>query len=164
MGYDQLIPALAGNYRLLTGLPVTRIDHGPAGVSITAADGSTARFEAAVVTVPLGVLKAGSIAFAPALPDWKQDAIERLGMGLLSKVCLRFDRPFWDPKVLRILHDAVPGRFNQFVNLLPSTGVPVLVAFHGGSDADGLERLSDAQVQAEALAALNRMYPASLSS
>ena len=35
-GYDQLIPALAGNYRLLTGLPVTRIDHGgPAGVSIT---------------------------------------------------------------------------------------------------------------------------------
>ena len=42
-GYDQLIPALAGNYRLLTGLPVTHIDHGPAGVSITAADGSTAR-------------------------------------------------------------------------------------------------------------------------
>ena len=163
-GYDQLIPALAGNYRLLTGLPVTRIDHGTAGVSITVADGSTARFEAAVVTVPLGVLKAGSIAFAPALPDWKQDAIDRLGMGLLSKVCLRFDRPFWDPKVLRILHDAVPGRFNQFVNLLPSTGVPVLVAFHGGSDADDLERLSDAQVQAEALAALNRMYPASLSS
>ena len=27
-GSDQLIPALAGNYRLLTGLPVTRIDHG----------------------------------------------------------------------------------------------------------------------------------------
>ena len=164
-GYDQLIPALAGNYRLLTGLPVTRIDHGgPAGVGITAADGSTASFDAAVVTVPLGVLKAGSITFAPALPDGKQDAINRMGMGLLSKVCLRFDRPFWDPGVLRILHDATPGRFNQFVNLMPSTGVPILVAFHGGSDADALERLSDAQVQAEALSALNRMYPASLSS
>ena len=164
-GYDQLIPALAGNYRLLTGLPVTRIDHGgPARAGITAADGSTARFDAAVVTVPLGVLKAGSITFAPALPDLNQDAINRLGMGLLSKVCLRFDRPFWDPNAMRILHDATPGRFNQFVNLMPSTGVPILVAFHGGSDADALERLSDAQVQAEALAALNRMYPASLSS
>ncbi|MEC8154324.1 MAG: FAD-dependent oxidoreductase [Pseudomonadota bacterium] len=165
VGYDQLIPALAGNYRLLTGLPVTRIDHGgPAGVRITVADGSTADFDAAVVTVPLGVLKAGSITFSPALPDWKQDAINRMGMGLLSKVCLKFDRAFWEPDALRILHDAVPGRFNQFVNLLPSTGVPILVAFHGGSDADALERLSDTQVQAEALAALNRMYPASLSS
>ena len=34
----------------------------------------------------------------------------------------------------------------------------------GVAPADALERLSDAQVQAEALAALNRMYPASLSS
>ena len=115
-----------------------------------------------MVTVPLGVLKAGSITFAPALPDGKQDAINRMG-GCCPRSS-QFDRPFWDPGVLRILHDAVPGRFNQFVNLLPSTGVPVLVAFHGGSDADELERLSDAQVQAEALAALNRMYPASLSS
>ena len=52
------------------------------------ADGSAADFAAAVVTVPLGVLKAGSITFAPALPDEKQDAIDRMGMGLLSKVCL----------------------------------------------------------------------------
>ena len=131
---------------------------------LTTADGTTTGFEAVIVTVPLGVLKSGSLTFAPALPDWKQGAIDRLGMGLLSKVCLRFDQPFWDPTAFRLLHDAVPGRFNQFVNLMPSTGFPVLVAFHGGSDADALERLSDGEIQAEALAALDRMYPASLTS
>ena len=52
----------------------------------------------------------------------------------------------------------------RLTNWLNRPGVPILVAFHGGSDADALERLSDAQVQAEALSALNRMYPASLSS
>jgi hypothetical protein len=40
----------------------------------------------AIITVPLGVLQKGSIAFTPALPASKQTAINRLGMGLLDKV------------------------------------------------------------------------------
>jgi hypothetical protein len=39
-----------------------------------------------IVAVPLGCLKAGAIAFAPPLPDWKQDAIAALGYGNLNKV------------------------------------------------------------------------------
>lgn len=42
--------------------------------------------EAALVTVPLGVLKAGSISFLPPLPQRKQDAIARMGFGILNKV------------------------------------------------------------------------------
>ncbi len=42
--------------------------------------------DAVVVAVPLGVLKKGSIKFAPALPARKQEAIQRLGFGLLNKV------------------------------------------------------------------------------
>ena len=45
--------------------------------------------DAVLVTVPLGVLKAGSIAFVPPLPERKQGAIQRLGFGLLNKVRLR---------------------------------------------------------------------------
>lgn len=40
-----------------------------------------------VITTPLGVLKSGSVKFEPPLPDWKQDVIERMGFGLLNKVC-----------------------------------------------------------------------------
>ena len=50
--------------------------------------------EVVVVTVPLGVLKRG-LAFEPPLPDWKTQAISRLGFGVLDKVALKFERPFW---------------------------------------------------------------------
>lgn len=41
---------------------------------------------AVIVTVPLGCLKTGDIAFKPSLPAWKQEAIEKLGFGNLNKV------------------------------------------------------------------------------
>ena len=50
------------------------------------AGGEALRADSAVVTVPLGVLKAGGIAFDPPLPPWKADAIRRLGFGALNKV------------------------------------------------------------------------------
>ena len=54
-----------------------------------------------IVTVPLGVLKKGSITFSPPLPAAKQAAIAALGMGLLDKVALvfRIDDIFWDKSV-----------------------------------------------------------------
>ena len=48
--------------------------------------GEVVHGQAAVVTVPLGVLQAGSIAFDPALPPWKQEAVQALGYGNLNKV------------------------------------------------------------------------------
>ena len=39
-----------------------------------------------LVTVPLGVLKKGSIEFQPPLPQRKQEAIDRMGFGVLNKV------------------------------------------------------------------------------
>jgi hypothetical protein len=41
-----------------------------------------------VVTAPLGVLKAGKIAFSPALSAAKQSAIKNVGFGVLDKVSL----------------------------------------------------------------------------
>ncbi|KAM2227664.1 hypothetical protein ACFXTI_014446 [Malus domestica] len=41
-------------------------------------DGRTFVADAAVVAVPLGVLKAKSITFEPKLPDWKEAATESL--------------------------------------------------------------------------------------
>lgn len=52
--------------------------------------------DAVVVTLPLGVLKAGAVEFNPPLPGWKSSAIKKLGYGLLNKVVLVYDKPFWD--------------------------------------------------------------------
>ena len=56
-------------------------------------------FESVVCTVPLGVLKADCILFEPRLPDYKQDAIKRLGFGNLNKIVMHFEDRFWDDKL-----------------------------------------------------------------
>lgn len=42
-----------------------------------------------VVTIPLAVLKAGVVSFSPPLTARKVEAIERLGAGLVEKVCVQ---------------------------------------------------------------------------
>ena len=56
------------------------------GVELQLAGGGTLRARRAVITVPLGVLKAGDVAFEPPLPDRKAAAIASLGFGALDKV------------------------------------------------------------------------------
>lgn len=56
-------------------------------VRIECSNGEVFEADRIVVTTPLGVLKSGSITFQPPLPDWKQEVIERMGFGLLNKVC-----------------------------------------------------------------------------
>ncbi len=47
------------------------------------------------VCVPLGVLKAKAIEFAPSLPHDKLEAIAQLGFDAGAKVFLEFKQPFW---------------------------------------------------------------------
>ncbi|CEM18642.1 unnamed protein product [Vitrella brassicaformis CCMP3155] len=79
------------------------VDHedGSSHVEVTTADGDVYSALKAIVTVPVGVLKATNdtdsrIAFEPPLSAAKQQACERLGGGGHNKVVLRFDECFWD--------------------------------------------------------------------
>lgn len=56
-------------------------------VRVECSNGEVFEADKIVLTTPLGVLKSGSVTFQPPLPDWKQDVIERMGFGLLNKVC-----------------------------------------------------------------------------
>jgi hypothetical protein len=44
----------------------------------------------ALVTLPLGVLRKGSVKFSPALPAFKRDAIDSLEMGTENRVAMLF--------------------------------------------------------------------------
>jgi monoamine oxidase len=63
---------------------------------------STAEFKAprAIITLPLGVLKANSVGFSPSLPE-KQKAMSFLEMGPVIRVSLCFATRFWqdDPEM-----------------------------------------------------------------
>ena len=67
-------------------------------VRVVASDGRVFVADAAVVTVPLGVLKRGDVTFSPPLPARKRAAIENLGFGVLNKVLMLFPFPFWDAR------------------------------------------------------------------
>eukprot|EP00929_Paragymnodinium_shiwhaense_P120608 TRINITY_DN92586_c0_g1_i1.p1 TRINITY_DN92586_c0_g1~~TRINITY_DN92586_c0_g1_i1.p1 ORF type:complete len:539 (-),score=122.37 TRINITY_DN92586_c0_g1_i1:192-1808(-) len=64
-------------------------------VLVETVKGSTYTARRVVAAIPLGVLKAGSIQFSPALPEQKQRSIKGLGCAAMTKVYLRFEKPFW---------------------------------------------------------------------
>ncbi|HMS95147.1 MAG TPA: FAD-dependent oxidoreductase [Tabrizicola sp.] len=158
-GYDKITDHLAKGLDIRLGQVVTGVSPDGDGVVVALADGSVLTGEHAIITVPLGVLKAGDIDFGAALAPERQAAIDRLGMGLLNKCWLRFDRVDW-PDTVDWIEWVGPrdGIWSQWVSLANATGAPVLLAFHAGEQARAMEKLSDAEMVAEAHSALKAMF------
>ena len=127
------------------------------GVVVGLADGSSVTATDVVVTVPLGVLRAGDVTFDPPLADPVAGALDRLGMGVYDKVFLRFPTRFWDAWVLRQQGPAGVD-WHSWYDMSRVTGAPVLAALVGGTGARRLETLPDEMIVDEALTALRRMY------
>ena len=53
---------------------------GVSGVEVTLVDGTTLSADYALVTFSVGVLQNDDVSFSPALPDWKQEAIQSITM------------------------------------------------------------------------------------
>jgi monoamine oxidase len=115
-----------------------------------------------VVTLPLGYLKTHQQAlFHPALPLYKQVAISQIGFGLLDKIVLRFNKPFWpmDQEGFICFHPDLPSPgFLSFVNLYIYTGEAVLLCLHAASTARKLESMTNEQVQDIMVEQLSRMF------
>ena len=172
-GYSVLIDHLAQGLDVRLDARVTRIARGSeGGLTVTLSDGETLNADACISTLPLGVLQAGHVAFDPPLSPRKSLAIRRLGVGLLNKAAMRFERCFWaspsghQPHVLfRVPLEAARTRPEALespymVNLQPVTGSCVLVAYFTCETARHMESLSDSQVEAALLAMLASMYTA----
>jgi monoamine oxidase len=160
-GYDRITAALADGLAIETGQVVTQVEHGAGGVVFRTSAGRTVRGELAVVTLPLGVLKAGLVRFSPALPAAKQAAIARLGVGVLDKLYLRYDAAFWaadGATVIGYIDGDVRGRWAEFFDLAPVLGAPVLVGFNAGAHAGVVAAMTDAEIVADATAVLRGMF------
>ena len=156
-GYTQLAQHLARGLNIRLTAEVSRVTYGGSGVQVATSQG-VVEADRAIVTIPLGVLKAGTIAFDPPLPDEKQSAIERLGFGLLDKVVLKFDEPFWpDADVIGLVGSEQPVPF--LINGETFADVPLLVGLRGGADARARESLSDQDAVSQVVTALNAPPP-----
>ena len=140
-GFDRIVHHLAEGLDIRSREPVTGIRHGETGAEIVTANGR-ATFDAVIVTVPLGVLKAGGIRFDPPLSNERKDRIDRMGFGAFEKAFLTLDRPF----DLGAVNVSVTGD-NPWCNLIDLSdiaGQPAVLAYCGGSDAREAVSASDA--------------------
>lgn len=161
-GYDQIIEKIAQDLEIQRQQIVQKIEYGESGVKITT---NQAIFQAnqAVITLPLGVLKQGSVEFFPKLPSDKLAAIQKLGMGVLNKVYLQFHKVFWDADYDTVGYISKDSNWTDWLNLAKVINQPVLLAFNSGKYARDLEQLSDRQVLSEAMEVLRAMYGKSTS-
>ena len=156
-GYQELAQHLARGLNIQLGSEVSRVAHNDSGVRIETAQGAV-EADRVIVTVPLGVLKADTIAFDPPLSEDKRGAIERLGFGLLDKVVLKFDQPFWpDNDVIGLVGSGEP--VSMLINGETFAEAPLLVGLRGGRDAREREALSDQDAVAQVVTALNAPTP-----
>lgn len=96
-GYSCVPVALSEGLDIRLNTAVRAVRYGQNGVEVWAAPSRSPhtnhtvyKADAVLVTLPLGVLKTSAppsgVSFTPQLPDWKSQAIQRLGFGNLNKV------------------------------------------------------------------------------
>jgi monoamine oxidase len=159
-GYTGLVDAMAGDTDVRLGHRVSSVSRNGAGVRVTASAGGKRRVfrgSHALVTVPLGVLKAGGVRFDEGLPERKRQAIRRLWFGEFEKVALTFAEPFWqDVLHTHILHlSQRPAlEWPLWLDLQKLSGVPSLVALCSSKFARTMARLPRAQRLESAVAVL----------
>ena len=159
--FDQIVQHLAQGLTIRMGQVVSAIAPDGAGIRVTLAGGGAERADHVVLTVPLGVLQSADIAFGAPLAAARQEAIDTLGMGLLNKCWLRFDRVAWPADVDWIeWMGPRTGEWAQWVSLAKATAAPVLLGFHAADQARAMERLTDAEITASAHEALKSIFGA----
>ncbi|WP_276309735.1 flavin monoamine oxidase family protein [Meiothermus hypogaeus] len=97
---------LATGLDIRLGAVVETLEWGPFGVKASTTDGRVFRADQAVVTLPLGILKAGRVRFIPELPEEKQLAIAQLGLADAVKLFFHFEERIFPEGIVELY---VPG-------------------------------------------------------
>jgi monoamine oxidase len=170
-GYDGVVrwlEAKVGAENIRLNATVNRIEWSQSAVSVYIGN-EPLRARAAIITLPLGVLKApidapGAIRFIPELPQAKRDALGKLRMGAVVKVILRFAEPFWEKhgdEDVNFMHDPAQMLPTWWTSLAVRS--PVLTAWTGGPTAQLLAQQTREQILDTSLGILSKMLSSSRS-
>jgi monoamine oxidase len=175
-GYGAIVDALARTLRdhLRVNAEVKRIHWRRGAVEVRHVDrssgaSSSTTADAAIVTLPLGVLQSaagseGAVRFEPAVPSIERN-VTRLCMGHVVKVVFQLDEPFWAGEefakhagddrfdTLSFLHSRDVVAFPVWWTPYP-VRAPLLVGWRGGPIARELSRMTHEAVIARAIESL----------
>lgn len=104
------------------------------------------------------------VKFEPELPQWKQTAIQKFGMGTYTKIFLQFNETFWPDDVEYFLYASPTKRGYYPVWQSLSTegflpGSNIIFATVIGDESYRIEQQSDEETKRELLAVLAEMFP-----
>ncbi|KAG1727406.1 flavin-containing amine oxidoreductase-domain containing protein [Suillus lakei] len=135
---------------------VTTIAYSEDGATVTLADGTNLTVNYVLCTLSLRVLQYGDVAFEPALPSWKMEAIQ--GYGYIYQ-----DIPAVRKEILMAIYaDKERGRYPiwqslDHINFFPNSSL-VFVTVTGDFSLR-IEGMKDSDVQKEVMEVLQAMYP-----
>jgi monoamine oxidase len=167
-GYDALPAFLADRFRaaggtLLLQHPISRVLWSQNAVAVSGVDAGGRRFELhaerAIVTLPLGVLQAGTVEFEPS-PEEIESNAARMAMGPVVRISLLFDAKFWQQDLSFLLtRDEV---LSAWWTPMPNSA-PLITGWAGGSKAAALTQKTGSRADGralleESLGALSRIY------
>lgn len=112
-----------------------------------------------VITLPLGVLQRDDVRFIPELPEKKRNAISKLGMGVLNKCYLRFERAFWPENMDWLEYVPVKhGEWTEWVSFQRAVHKPILLGFNAADQGSEIEEWSDEQIVTSAMKTLHTIF------
>jgi len=153
--FEKAFPEVIAN--VVLNSPVKKIDYSGATVNITTTNNTVYTADKVLVTVPLGVLKAGIIEFSPLLSGPKQEAVTSIGLDNCIKIVLKFIGPFWQSDAKSIL-GALHIPEYRIYSAGKDNSANTLTATVTGEKAELLSAMSDGEIQAMALAELTTLH------
>ena len=164
-GYSELVGRRASPFqdRIRLNARVVAVRRGPNGVRLDVVeDGEVVEYRAkrAVITLPLGVLKAEAVAFDPPLPETKKEAIRAIGFGAAMTVLIRLRGGNLVKRLgdFALLWGSTASTFHRpFVGL--DNRPEVITAFVVGREARIRATMGDQEVVDSTLAELARILP-----
>ena len=162
-GYGTLLERICDKHQIPVRLNalVTRINtNDPDCIAVTVSSGHISVIHAhyVLITVPLGCLKRDTIVFEPPLPDWKRQAINQMGFGLMNKLVMQFPRCFWGRNINSITHTCQEQRGRFRLTLCLPSPANILILFVTGSFASDLELLTDEEILVKIMKFLRNIF------
>jgi monoamine oxidase len=137
---------------------VASVNYTNSSIDVITTNGEVFTADKVIVTVPLSMLKQGSIVFNPALPSAKISAIENIGMGQGLKIFLKFSGEFWASNTSSIIGGATIPEY-WVTHYGKNSNEFLLTAFVMGTKADELALLSETELSSLLIAELTTFYP-----
>ncbi|OSM44723.1 flavin monoamine oxidase family protein [Nesterenkonia sp. PF2B19] len=158
-GYAALPAHLASGLDVRLKHPVSRLVWGGDGV-VAETDRGRFAADAAVLTVPVGVLRSDLLRVEPPLPEPVSTALGRLEMNAFEKIILRFPHRFWDEEAYALRQLGPAGHWwHSWYDLTRLDGVPTLLTFAAGPAAQAIRSWSEEEVAESVLNQLRRLHP-----